>query len=107
VDDRSRPARLGTGWAILLWIAFGGFVAFELWPWIPHTWLGLAVVLLLGPPLWALLESAVGRGMALLPVRTKGEQPSRAVRSFDRVLLVGASLLAVAIAIFWWQGRPG
>jgi hypothetical protein len=111
VGGRSKPERLGAGWAILIWIAFGGYVAFELWPWIPHTWLSLAVVLILGPPLWVLLggllEFAVGRGMELLPVRSRGEQVSRTIRVFDRVLLVGASMLAVTIALFWWLGRGG
>jgi hypothetical protein len=105
VDGRSRPARLGAGWAILLWIAFSAFVGFELWPWIPHTPLGVAGVLVLGPPLWVLAEFAGGRIVASLPARAIGEPPSRALRLFDRGLIFGLLLLVATIAIFWWLGR--
>ena len=107
VDDRSRPRRLGAGWAILLWIAFAGFVAFEVWPWIPHDRVGLVGVLVLGPPLWVLAEFAGSRIVASLPARAIGEPTSRALRIFDRLLIFGVSMLAVTIASFWWLGRSG
>jgi hypothetical protein len=105
VDGRSRPARLGAGWAILLWIAFSGVVGWELWPWIPHTWVGVAGVLLLGPPLWVLAEFAGDRIVQSIPARAVGEPSSRALRLFDRVLMFGLLLLVATIAIFWWVGR--
>jgi hypothetical protein len=105
VEGRSSPARLGIGWAIALWIALAAVAGFTVWPWIPHTALGVVGVVLLGPPLYLLAEYAGDRYMKSRPVRAAGAPRSAFVRIALGVVMVGAPML-VACGLWIWLAGP-
>lgn len=83
--------------ALLLWLLVGGLLLLQLWPSLPRNGHEIALVLVIGPPAYGLLEWA---GSWLLSKRhgkalsTRSLSPLRVLVA----LLVAASWLAAA----WW-----
>jgi hypothetical protein len=106
VEGRSSPARLGIGWAIAAWIALAAVVGFTVWPWIPHTTIGVIGILVLGPPLFVLAEFAGDRYMKSRPVRAAAAPRSVLLRIALGVVVVGAPMLALCGLWLWLAGPP-
>jgi hypothetical protein len=87
---------------IAAWAMFAVLLILQLLPDTPKTTRGWVLLLVFGPPAYALLEWAAGRRSA-----KAGAQPSQTRFSFARVGVALLVLLVMFAAFTWWFLRAG
>ena len=72
---------------LLIWMFVAGLAALTLWPSIPSSWKGWAVLVVFGPPAYLLAEGLGEMAWNSKPGRDLADHPSRPFRMFVMVVL--------------------
>ena len=85
--------------AALIWMLIAGLAAFALWPSLPSSWSGWAVLIVLGPPLYLAGEFISERMWSTKIGRSISEHPSRVFRIAAGVLIGSVILLIIGVTM--------
>ena len=72
---------------LLIWVVVAGFAALTLWPSMPSSWKGWAVLLVFGPPAYLLAERLGEMAWNSKAGRDLADHPSRPLRMLIMVVL--------------------